>query len=215
MNTDHKLKTDVTAELAFEPSVNADHIGVTVEDGVVTLSGHVEHYWQKSAAERAAGRVQGVRAIAEEIEVRLPGHIRHGDDEIAAAALHRLAWNSSIPKDAIKVRVEKGFVTLTGSVEWHYQHDEIARSIRTLSGVTGLANQITVTPRPNTSKIEKDIEHALHRSWYPSDHIKVSAKGGEVHLTGNADSWYDRNRAAMTAWNAPGTTSVVNDIRIN
>lgn len=215
MNTDHKLKADVTAELAFEPSVNADHIGVTVEDGVVTLSGHVEHYWQKSAAERAVGRVQGVRAIAEEIEVRLPGHIRHNDHEIAAAALHRLAWNSSIPKDAVKVWVEKGFVTLTGSLEWHYQHDEIARSIRTLSGVTGLANQITVAPRPNTAKIEKDIEHALHRSWYATDHIKVTAKGGEVHLTGRANSLSDRNRAAMTAWSAPGTTSVVNEIRIN
>ena len=215
MNTDHNLKIDVTAELAFEPSVNADHIGVTAKDGVVTLSGHVEHYWQKSAAERAAGRVKGVRAIAEEIEVRLSGHTTHGDDEIAEAALHRLSWNSSIPKDAVKIKVDKGFVTLTGSVDWHFQHDEIARSIRTLSGVTGVANQITVAPRPNTSKIAKDIEHAMNRSWYSTDHIDVTAKGGEVHLSGRVNSWSDRNRASATAWGAPGTTSVVNDIRIS
>ncbi len=215
MNTDHKLKTDVTEELSFEPSVNADHIGVAVEGGVVTLTGHVEHYWQKAAAEKAVGRVKNVRAIVEEIEVRLPGNVTHNDDEIATAALHRIDWDSSLPKDAIKVRVQKGFVTLSGTVDWRYQHDTVARSIRTMTGVTGLANQITVKPRPDTGKIEKDIEHAMHRSWYSSDHIDVSAKGGEVHLTGRADTWYDRNRAAMTAWNAPGTTSVVNDIRIS
>lgn len=92
------------------------------------------------------------------------------------------------------MRVEKGFVTLTGIVEWHYQHDEIARSIRTLSGITGVANQITVAVRPNTSEIQNDIQHAMHRYWYLADHIGVSTKGGEVHLSGRADSWYDRNR---------------------
>lgn len=215
MNDDHKIKTEVTAELAFEPSINADHIGVTVDAGVVTLSGHVDSYWQKIAAERAAGRVQGVRAIAEDIEVRLPGHVQHSDDEIAAAAVHRLNWTASIPKDAVKVKVENGFVTLTGTVDWHYQHDEVARSLRALTGVKGLSNQLKVKSQPNTSQIEHDIERALHRAWYSDDHIKVSAKGGEVHLTGKANSWYDRNRAATTAWNAFGTTSVVNDIRIH
>lgn len=215
MNDDHKLKTEVTAELAFEPSINADHIGVTVDAGVVTLSGHVDSYWQKVAAERAAGRVQGVRAIAQDIEVRLAGHIQHSDDEIAAAAVHRLNWTASIPKDAVKVKVENGLVTLTGSVDWHYQHDEVARSLRALTGVSGLINKIKVKARPDTSKIEHDIEHALHRSWYSNDHLRVSAKGGEVHLSGTVDCWYDRNRAETTAWNAAGTTSVVNEIQIN
>ena len=215
MNDDHKLKTAVLAELTFEPSVAADHIGVIAEGGVVTLSGHVDSYWQKQAAERAAGRVKGVRAIAEEIEVRLPGTVRLGDDEIAAAALHRLFWDVSIPHDAIKVHVEGGFVTLTGEVEWHYQHDEIARSMRSLSGVTGIANQITVRERPDTSKIEADIGHALHRSWFSDEHVTVSARKGEVHLSGTVDSWRDRNMAATTAWRAAGTTSVVNDIRID
>lgn len=215
MNNDHKLKSDVLAELAWEPSVSADHIGVTAEGGVVTLSGHVDSYWQKAAAERAASRVKGVRAIAEEIDVRLPSETRHGDAEIAAAALHGLAWSASIPKDAVKVKVQDGFLTLTGEVDWHYQHDEVARTLRSLSGVTGISNQITVKRRPDTSKIQSDIGHALNRSWLSSDHVKVAAKEGEVHLTGSVDSWQDRNVAATTAWRAAGTTSVVNDIRVN
>ncbi|MBM2290890.1 BON domain-containing protein [Sulfitobacter pseudonitzschiae] len=215
MSDDHKIKTEVTAELAFEPSINADHIGVAVKDGVVTLSGHVAQYWQKAAAERATGRVRNVRAIVEEIEVRLSDMVMHSDDEIAAAALHRLAWEASIPKDAVKVRVQKGFITLTGNVEWRYQHDAIARSIRSLAGVTGVSNQILVKTHPNPIKIESDIENAMHRSWYSTDHIDVTAKGGEVHLTGRVDTWSDRNRAAATAWSAPGTTSVVNDIHIS
>jgi osmotically-inducible protein OsmY len=115
MKTDHQLKTDVLAELAWEPSISADHIGVTAKNGVVTLSGHVDTYWQKMAAETAAGRVKGVKALAEEIEVRLPLHIKHGDDEIATAALNRMAWDVSVPQDAIRVKVEKGHVTLTGT----------------------------------------------------------------------------------------------------
>lgn len=214
MNDDHKLKTAVTAELAWEPSVSADHIGVTAEKGVVTLTGHVENYWQKAAAERAVGRVQGVRAIAEEIEVRLNGSSKHSDDEIAAAALHRFDWDISVPKDAIKIKVQKGFVTLTGEVEWRYQHDEAARSIRSLAGVTGVANQITVKKQPDTSKIKTDISHALHRSWMSDDHVEVNATNGKVHLTGKVESWRDRSMASMIAWKAAGTISVVNDIRV-
>lgn len=216
MNTDHKLKTDVLAELAWEPSVNADHIGVTAKDGVVTLTGHVAAYWQKYAAEAAAGRVQGVKALAEEIEIRLPVHFKRSDDEIAAAALSRLSWDSSIPKDAVKVKVEKGYVTLTGQVDWHYQLESAATMIRSLGGVTGVANQLSIKVRPNTETISDDIMHALHRSWlFDENTVKVSAKGGRVHLTGSVDSWLDRQTAASTAWSAPGTTSVENDIRVN
>jgi len=126
MNSDHKLKADVLAELAWEPSVNADHIGVTAEDGVVTLTGHVDTYWQKHAAETATGRVQGVKALVEEIEIRLPFHAKRTDDEIAAAALGRLSWDSAIPEDAVKVKVDNGIVTLTGQVDWHYQREAAA-----------------------------------------------------------------------------------------
>ena len=215
MNNDHKLKQDVLAELAWEPSVSADHIGVTAKDGVVTLSGHVESYRQKHAAEAAAGRVQGLKALAEEIEIRLPLHIKLGDDEIAAAALSSLSWDDSIPKDAVKVKVEKGFTTLTGKVDWYYQKQAAGDYIRSLSGVTGVSNQIEIEPWPNTANISDDIMRALHRSWFYDDNIKVSADGGKVRLTGTVDSWSDRQMAGSTAWAASGTTSVQNDIRIN
>ncbi len=216
MNTDHKLKTDVLAELAWEPSVSADHIGVTAKDGVVTLTGHVDTYWQKHAAETAAGRVQGVKAVAEEIEIRLPLHFKRSDDEIAAAALSRLSWDIAIPKDAVKVKVEKGYVTLTGEVDWYYQLESAAAMIRSLGGVTGVANQLTIKARPNTATISDDIMHALHRSWlFDENTIKVTADGGKVRLTGTVESWFDKQTAASTAWAAPGTTSVENDIRVS
>jgi osmotically-inducible protein OsmY len=214
MNNDHELKTNVLAELAWEPSISADHIGVTAKEGVVSLTGYVDTYWQKLAAERAAGRVKGVKALAEEIEVRLPIHIKRNDEEVATAALSRLAWDSTVPADSIKVKVQKGFVTLTGDVDWHYQQDSAVDAVRSLSGVTGVANQIKVKTRPNTATISNDIMNALHRSWYFDDNIKVSAEGGKVRLTGTVDSWGDRQTASSTAWAAPGTTSVINDIRI-
>lgn len=213
MKTDHQLKTDVLAELAYEPSISADHIGVTAKDGIVTLMGHVDTYWQKRTAETAAGRVQGVKAIAEEIEVRLPVHIRHSDDEIAAAAVNRLVWDVQVPADAIIVRVESGFVTLTGTVDQHYQKEAAARDVHSLMGVTGVANQMIVKPHVDTLTVSDDIRHALHRTWF-SENIKVSADGGKVHLTGMVETWRDRELAAATAWAATGTTSVDNDIRI-
>jgi osmotically-inducible protein OsmY len=214
MKNDHQLKQDVTAELTWEPSISADHIGVTAKDGVVTLSGHVNSFWQKQAAETAAGRVKGVKALAEEIEVRLPVHIKHGDDEIAAAALNRMSWDVSVPSDAVKVKVEKGHVTLTGTVDQYYQKDAAAWDIRPLMGVTGVTNQIAVKPHPDSLTISDDIRHALHRSWLFDDNIKVSATGGRVHLTGKVENWNDRQLAASTAWAAPGTTSVSNDILV-
>jgi len=216
MNTDHKLKTDVLAELAWEPSVNADHIGVTAKDGVVTLTGHVSTFWQKHAAETAAGRVQGVKALAEEIEIRLPFSFKKSDDEIAAAALSRLTWDSAVPTDTVKVKVEKGCVTLTGQVDWHYQLESAASVIRSLGGVTGVSNQLSIKVRPNTATISDDITHALNRSWlFDENNIKVSAEGGKVRLTGTVDSWSNRNKAASTAWASPGTTSVENDLRVS
>ncbi len=215
MSKDTNLQQAVTAELGWEPSITASHIGVTANDGVVTLSGHVNSFFQKHAAEDAARRVKGVRAVAEEIEVRLPFEGKRGDDDIATAAISRLAWDMSVPRDAIKVQVEKGWVTLTGTVEWHYQKVAAVSAIRPLMGVTGVSDNVALRPSVSTSNISDDIMHALHRSWFfDGDTIKVSASGGDIKLTGTVSSWHDRQVAAETAWAAPGATSVVNDLMV-
>ncbi len=215
MSKDTNLQQAVTAELGWEPSITASHIGVTADNGVVTLSGHVNSFVQKHAAEDAARRVKGVRAVAEEIEVRLAFDGKRGDDDIAAAAVSRLAWDMSVPRDAIKVQVEKGWVTLTGTVEWHYQKVAAVNAIRPLMGVVGVSDNVALRPRVSTSNISDDIMHALHRSWFfDGDTIKVSANGGDIKLTGTVSSWHDRQVAAETAWAAPGATSVVNDLMV-
>ncbi|WP_375456599.1 BON domain-containing protein [uncultured Methylobacterium sp.] len=194
--------------------MTAAHIGVTAKDGIVTLTGHVQNYMEKHAAEKAAGRVKGVRAVAEEIEVRLPHHARKNDDEIAAALVQRLAWNVSVPDEAVKVTVEKGWVTLTGEVEWQFQKAAAEHDIRGMRGVVGISNTITIEARPNVSDISADISEALHRGWYDPKTISVSAHGGVVHLSGTVHTWYDRQMASRTAWGAPGATAVDNDIRV-
>jgi len=216
MYNDSELQKAVQAELSWEPSVIAAHIGVAAKAGVVTLTGHVENYANKAAAEAAVRRVKGVKAVAEEIEVRLPFETKRDDGDIAAAAINRLMWDVSIPTDAIKVKVEKGWVTLTGHVDWHYQHDAAHQDVRGLYGVTGVSNQITIKPKVNVTNLSDDITHALHRSWnFDPQTIRVSAEAGRVRLTGTAHSLHDRNTAAMAAWSAPGVTAVENDIVVH
>lgn len=215
MSDDRKLQQAVLEEFAWEPSVNPAHIGVTAKAGVVTLTGHVENYANKHAAETAARRVKGVVAVAEEIEVRLPAETRRGDSEIAAAAVERLAWDVSVPANAVQVTVEKGWVSLTGQVDWNYQKEAAAADIRNLFGVIGLSNQTTIKPRVNVSTISDDITHALHRGWFFNpESVKVSAEGGKIRLTGTVRSPYDRQLAAATAWAAAGATAVENNIAI-
>jgi osmotically-inducible protein OsmY len=215
MPNDNRLQQAVLEELNWEPSVTAAHIGVTANAGVVTLSGHVESFAQKHAAEAAVRRVKGVKAIAEEIEVRLPYDTKRSDDEIARAAIGRFEWDVSIPRDAIQVSVEQGWITLTGEVDWHYQKDAASMDVRALFGVTGVSDQITIKPTVNASNISDDIMHALGRSWFfDPKTISVSAQGGKVRLTGTVSSWHDRQIAATTAWAAPGATAVENDIAV-
>jgi osmotically-inducible protein OsmY len=211
---DSELQKAVQEELSWEPSVTAAHIGVTAKAGVVTLTGHVENYANKYAAERAARRVKGVQAVAEEIEVRLPFDVKKGDDEIAAAVLERLAWDVSIPRNSIQVKVEKGFVTLTGEVHSFYQKEAAMQEVRRLFGVIGVANQIVIKARPNAITIGDEIAQALHRSWFDPKTVRVSADGGKVRLTGTVHSPYERRLATATAWSAPGATSVENDLAI-
>lgn len=215
MSLDAALQKSVIAELSWEPSIDAAHIGVTADKGVVSLSGHVGSFMEKHAAETAARRVKGVKAVADEIEVRLPFHVKRADDEIAAAAVSRLSWDVSIPKDAVKVTVAKGWVTLTGEVDWHYQKDAAELDIRNLFGVLGVSSQITIKPQVDTADLSDKITTALHRSWfYDPKTIWVSASDGTVRLTGTVHSWHDRQVAGETAWAAPGATAVNNEIAV-
>lgn len=213
MSHDDQLQKAVQAELNWEPRVVSAHIGVTAENGTVTLTGTVESYGQKHAAEMAAGRVKGVKAIAEEIEVKLPFEITRTDADVATAAADRLAWDTGTPNGAIKVKVEGGWVTLTGEVEWHYQKEAAEREVRHLLGVVGVSNQITIKHLVDTAHLQDDIQRALHRSVFlQPERVHVSALDGRVKLTGTVDTWMDRQTAAATAWAAHGATSVENHL---
>lgn len=213
MSDDTDLQMSVLAALSWEPSIVAAHIGVTAQDGVVTLSGHVESFVQKHAAQDAARRVKGVRAVADELDVHLAFDHERGDDDIAAAAVERLAWDASVPAGKISLNVDHGWVTMTGDVHWHYQKQAAESAIRSLVGVLGISDQVLITPSVSTSNVSDHIMHALHRSWFFDPHtISVSAHGGDIRLTGTVNNWHDRQVAAETAWAAPGATSVQNDI---
>ena len=213
MSHDDQLQKAVLAELNWEPSITAAHIGVAADNGTVTLTGHVASYGQKHAAEMATGRVKGVKAIAEEIEVRLPFEVKRDDADIASAAVNRLSWDSTTPRDSIKVKVEKGWVTMTGEVDWHYQKETAEREVRNLMGVVGVSNQVTIKPRVDTAGLQDDIQHALHRSiFFQPENVHVTANEGRVKLTGTVATWLDRRTAGWTAWAAPGATAVDNEL---
>jgi osmotically-inducible protein OsmY len=212
MSQDRQLQEAVLAEFLWEPSVNGGHIGVTAKDGIVTLTGHVENYLEKRAAEKAASRVKGVKGVAEEIKVELHSSMVRTDEEIAKAAVDRLAWEVTVPHDKIKVKVEGGFVTLSGEVEWHFQQEAAERSVRGLVGVAGVFNQTTIKPHADAVNIGHNIDKALHRSWFDPKTITVTTQGGKVKLTGTVDTPFDRMVAGATAWGAIGATNVENDL---
>jgi osmotically-inducible protein OsmY len=210
--TDQSLKQSVLDELAWDPSVTESHIGVTVRGGVVTLNGHVGSYAEKCAAEHVVGRVSGVKAIAEELEVHYLYDVGHGDEDIAKQALNVLAWDLSVPKDKVKVKLEKGWITLSGDVNWYYQKYAAEIDVRKLLGVTGLCNQITIKPSVQASDVREKITAAFERNAeFEAGNIVVSIDGGEVTLSGKVDSYYERTLAENTAWSAPGVTQV-NDL---
>ena len=212
---DEQIKTAVLEELRWEPSVTEAHIGVTARDGVVTLTGNVRSFAERYAAEQAVQRVKGVKAVAADIEVRLPFEVKRRDEEIAAAIVDHLAWDSEVPKDAIKAKVSKGAVTLTGQVDYHFQQQAAESHVRRLSGVISVMNDVTIKPQVDTPHLSDDIQHALNRSWFfDPELVHVSAQGGKVKLSGTVHTPHDRHKAAMTAWAARGATSVENDILV-
>ncbi len=216
MSHDEKLQKIVMAQLQWDPSIDAAKIGVTAVDGVVTLSGHVETFAEKHAAEAATRLVKGVRAVVEEIEVRLAFDAARDDSTIAAAAIARLSWDTSVPQDTVKVTVEKGWISLTGQVDWFYQKAAAEQDVQRLFGVRGVSNEISIKPRVDITNISDDIMHAMHRSWFfDPKTIVVTANRGQVVLKGTVQSPHERQVAAVTAWAAPGVTDVINEIRIS
>lgn len=207
--SDLTLRQEILDELEWEPSVDAAHIGVVVDKGIATLSGHVSSYTEKLAAERAVTRVKGVTAIAENIEIRYPAAKRTADDQIAKRVVDIINWQVSVPSDRIKVKVEKGWVTLSGEVDWHFQKADAEKSMRRLSGVMGIANLITLKPRVEAKDVKKRIEDALKRNAeIEAQNIRVYVQGGKVTLDGKVDSWAERQRVENTVWSAPGVLSV-------
>ena len=211
MKNDEQLKSDVEQELRWEPSVRAEQIGVSVKNGVVELDGHVDSYYEKWAAERAAMRVSNAKAVASEIKVELPSSATRTDEDIARTAVNHLEWNSSVP-DTVKVQVTEGCVMLKGTTEWQYQREEAERAVRPLKGVKWVSNEITVTPKVSAVDVKVKIENALKRNAETdAKHITVETSDGNVTLRGYVSSWSEREEAEHAAWAAPGVTKV-NDL---
>jgi len=213
MKSDSQLQRDVMAELAWEPSVDHADIGVAVNDGVVTLSGYVKSYPEKLAAEHATRRVAGVKAIAEDIKVRYASDPKTADHEIASRILDMFAWNVAIPDDKLSVKVEHGWVTISGTVDWYFQSDEARKAAGRVTGVLGVTNLIEVRKLPVPADVRERIMQAFKRQAHlDANSVTVVTDGGTVKLGGRVRAWNERGIAERAAWAAPGVTKVEDNI---
>lgn len=213
--TDAELQRDVMDELEWEPRIDHAEIGVAVTAGVVTLSGSVKTYAEKIAAEKAVRRVAGVRAIAEEIRVHFASEPTLADHEVAKRLLDMMAWTVSIPTDTVKVKVERGWVTLSGAVDWDYQRKETFRAASRVKGVAGVTNLIEVKQHPTPLDVKDRIVSAFKRQAdLDAAGVTVSTDGGIVKLGGKVRAWPERGVAERAAWSAPGVTRVEDNIAI-
>jgi len=213
--TDLELKKNVESELNFEPSINPAEIGVAAKDGIVTLTGRAQSYWEKVAAERASMRVDGVKAVVNKMTVRLPYSSERTDEDIAQAALSSLKWSVLIPADRVKVRVSKAWVTLEGALDWQFQKAAAEKAVRKLYGVLGVTNLLEVRAKPSTAQVNAEIEAALRRSAnLDANRIKVEVEGDKVTLRGSVRSYFEREEAERAAWRALGVRTVANRITV-
>jgi osmotically-inducible protein OsmY len=214
--TDEQIQTDVLEELKWDTRVRPNEIGVAVKDGIVTLTGWVDSYLKKMAAEEAAHRVPGVKAVANDIEVRLPGFAERTDTDLAAAVLNALRWDAAIPTGKVDVTVSQGWVTLKGEVDYAFQKRDAERAVRRLSGVKGVSNLIVVKPQVFPSDLKQQIERALVRNAETdARNITIEVEGSKVILRGTVRSYAEKQAAEETAWSAPGVTEVENRIVIS
>jgi osmotically-inducible protein OsmY len=214
--SDKELREAVEQALAWEPIINAKGIAVSVEDGVVTLSGHVDNYPEKREAEKVAGMVRGVRAVACKLNVALPSRHERSDEEIARAAANAIAWNTLLPKGKIRVSVDKGRVTLEGAVDWNYQRKSADQCVRYLAGVKDVNDHIVVTPGADRIAVKTHIEAALLRhAQLDANRIRVEVHGDRVILSGTVHSWVEREEAERAAWSSPGVCDVENLLVVN
>jgi osmotically-inducible protein OsmY len=215
MKTDAQLKSDVVAELAWDPAVNAAHVGVSVADGVVTLSGSLDSLAEKHAAEKAARRFAGVRGVAVDLSVKLAAQHQRDDTGIAEAVVRALDWNSDVPASRIKAQVEDGWVTLTGEVDWRYQMLAAERAVRTITGVRGITNKVTMAHVAHTGDIRAQIAGALARhAQREAARIAIDVDGGVVTLTGEVDSLGEHDAVVGTAFAAKGVSRVVDRLQV-
>lgn len=213
--SDKELQQAVLRELDWDPQVSSTEVGVAVKDGVVTLSGFVDSYAKRFAAERAAKRVYGVKAVANDLEVKLPLGAERPDPDIARAAVQALQSRITVPHERIKVTVRNGFVTLEGDADWQYQKEAAESAVRSLPGVKGVVNLITVKPRVSPTDVKAKIEEALRRTAeLDARRISVEVNGSKVSLWGTVRSWAEREEAERAAWRAPGVMEVESHITV-
>jgi len=215
--SDTEIKNDVLSELKYEPSVKITDIGVLVKNGTVTLNGYATSYAEKCNAVKSAKRVAGVRAVADDIEVKYPESMKRTDGDIAAAAANHIEWSSwSVPSKSVQVTVREGWITLEGQVEWNYQKDAAESAVRHISGVKGVSNSITIKPKVTAAKVETAIQSAFERTaLFDAKKIEVETNGNKVTLTGKVRNYAERDEAERVAWAAAGVSSVDNKLTVD
>lgn len=215
MKNDRQLQKDVIAALEYSPVISTEHIGVAASDGVVTLTGTVASYAEKYAAEKACFRVHGVKAVADGIEVKLPGSHVRSDTDVARAAADTLAWNVLVPA-TVQVSVEKGRVILRGHVDWDFQRHAAEKALRNLTGITGIVNHISIEKRVQPEDVKAKIEHALQRmAADDARNIDIEVSGSKVILSGTVHSLAEYDDVKWAAWAVPGVSEVESRLQIN